>query len=132
MKTLNLEKMKKPALGVILAMIIGTASIAKDNAGFGNSTDMTEEAEMIEYWMSDLSSWNSLKSSAFLVDHETELDLEVWMTDLKSDAWCSDGEEPLEVEDWMTKIADNNWEVEDPEDELSLEDWMLYPSAWLE
>ena len=132
MKTLNLKKMKKPALGIILAMIIGTTSMANDKAGINNRTVTSEEAEVIDNWMNDLSSWNSLKSSEFMVDHEQELELEVWMTDLNSNVWCSDREEPVEVEDWMTKIADNNWGVENPEEKLSLEDWMLNPSAWLE
>jgi hypothetical protein len=31
----------------------------------------------------------------------------------------------------MTKIADNFWGTEETEEDLTLEDWMLNPSTWV-
>jgi hypothetical protein len=131
MKTLNLKKMKKTALGLILAVAICSTVFANDNAVLDNNIIVTEEIEVVDSWMTDLSSWNLLNSSTFEVDMEEELELEVWMINLDSEVWCSDQEEELEIEDWMVNIADNFLGAEELEEDLTVESWMLDPSTWL-
>lgn len=129
MKTLNLKKMKKPALGLIIALLISSTAIANHNKDFDNI--IIEEEEMIVDWMTDLSSWKSLKASAFEVDMEEDLKLEKWMINLDSEVWDTDQEEELKMEHWMTNIAYNFSETVEMEEDLIVEDWMLDPSTWL-
>jgi hypothetical protein len=131
MKTLNFNNMKKTVLGIIMTLAIGFSSFANYNTEIETSNEMTEEYEVVDSWMTDLSSWSSLKSSGYEVDMEEEVELEAWMINLDSEVWCSDREDELEIEDWMTSIANNFLRTEDPEEELPLEEWMLNYSEWL-
>jgi hypothetical protein len=131
MKTLNLKIMKKAAFGFIMAVFASSAAFANDKTGLDNNTVMTEELELVDSWMTDLSSWNTQKISAFKVDMEEELALEVWMINVDSQVWYSDQEEEMEIEGWMTNIAGNYLGSEELEENLSLEAWMLDPSTWL-
>ncbi len=128
MKTLNLISLKKSGLGIIIAILIGSSAIASDNAEFDNI--FTEETEVMDSWMTDLSSWKTLKSSAYNVDFEEELELETWMTNINSEIWISDQEEELEIEDWMNKAADL-YQDNECEEDLNLEVWMFNPTTWL-
>jgi hypothetical protein len=131
MKTLNLIKMKKAALGLIIAVVLGSTAFANEKTVFENNIIVTEESETVDSWMTDLSSWRNLRSSTFEVDRENKLELEVWMVNLDAEEWYSDKEEEIEIEEWMVKIADNFLGTEQFEEDLTLETWMLDPSEWL-
>jgi hypothetical protein len=93
---------------------------------------VSEEAETLDSWMTDLSTWNSSSFAMLEVDAEEELELEKWMLNPDSEFWCSDQEEELKIEDWMTKIDKNYWDTEEIEEDQTLEVWMLTPANWLE
>lgn len=131
MKTLNLKIMKKTILGIVIAMLVGSSAFANRSEVADINSVNAEENEVMDSWMTDLSSWNSLKLAAIEVDTEEELELETWMINLDSEVWCSDHEEEMEIEDWMTKI-NNNWRTEEMEEDLTLEVWMLNPAGWME
>lgn len=123
--------MKIKALGLMLAAIISSTIFANNNAGFDDNFVNVEENEVMDSWITDLSSWGSIKSLISEVDREEELELESWMIDLDSEVWCSDQEEELVIEDWMKEIVDLCRETSELEEDLSLETWMLNPSEWL-
>ena len=129
MKTLNLKSIKKSGLGIIIALFIGSSVFANDNTAFDNI--ITEETEVLDSWMTDLSSWKSLKESTFNVDMEEDLELEAWMTNPNSEIWSSDQEEEIVIEDWMIEAADLYQDSIESEEELSMETWMVSPTEWM-
>lgn len=131
MKTLNLKIMKTIILGVAIAMLVGSSAMANRSTEVDINSVIVEENETLDNWMTDLSSWNSLKLATVEVDTEEELELETWMINLDSEVWCSDQEKEMEIEDWMTRI-NNNWITEEMEEDLTLEVWMLNPEEWLD
>jgi hypothetical protein len=132
MKTLNLKTMKLSAIGILIATVISSTAIANDIISSDYNSESAEEIEVLDSWMTDLSSWNTQKSFAFETDMEEEIILESWMIHPDSEIWVSDQEEELEIEDWMTTIADSFKADEESEENLTLEAWMLNPTKWLQ
>jgi hypothetical protein len=88
-----------------------------------------ESEPAIEYWMTDLSNWETYETKKPNKEG-------VAANPATSAFEVADSESEIQVEEWMSDAGDNYWELkantlnEDTEEELELEDWMANLEEW--
>ena len=103
--------MKQLAAGTILGLLLIAVNVHAEGKEIpkASSLEISEEAMVLESWMTDEAVWD-IESSSFIIEEATEesLSLEDWMT--SDETWNklqnvkteTEKESSLELESWMT------------------------------